>query len=575
MARQNTRPATRRTGLAASVFLKCTALMAATTLIVALVMMVQEMRHTRQIAVGGILSLAAQSTRTAAEDLAAPVAFKAADRVEALIASTLEANASVTVSALVLDAGGVVLTNSGGSVSQAVQDAGRAALAQAASVTSPDGMIMAEPILKGENVLGSVVIEWTADRVMADISRQSTQQLLTTLAIFAVLTTLSTLLLRVMLSKPLQGVSEAIAAASEGTYDLNVPTSARSDEIGDISRNLETLLAKLQAARAAERETEKSHEEQNHVVQTLSVGLTAMAYGNLACRIDTPFPPTYEAIRSDFNLAVDNMLDVIRDVQVSAGTILSGAQDLSQSSDDLSRRTEAQSATLEETAAALEELSTNVASTSNGATEVATQVDDARNAAHTSSAVVRSAVEAMIEIGKSSNQVKDIISLIDDIAFQTNLLALNAGVEAARAGDAGKGFAVVASEVRALAQRSSDAARQIGQLIAGSSRQVEEGVVLAGKAGDTFQSISDRITEIANLVSGIAISAREQSSGLTEINSGMGELDQVTQSNAHMAEQTANSTHNLTSEAKQLMELVSRFQLDGAQDRARHSSRAA
>ncbi|MEP1496434.1 methyl-accepting chemotaxis protein, partial [Pseudophaeobacter sp.] len=226
--------------------------------------------------------------------------------------------------------------------------------------------------------------------------------------------------------------------------------------------------------------------------------------------------------------------------------------------------TESQAATLEETAAALDELTASVRSAAEGASSVEATMEAAKKEAEISGEVVQSAVSAMTEIEQSSNHIGQIISVIDDIAFQTNLLALNAGVEAARAGEAGKGFAVVASEVRALAQRSSDAAMEIKTLIGDSSKQVARGVDLVGKAGEALDSIVGQVSHISKLVSGIAEGAVEQSTGLNEINTGVTQLDQVTQQNAAMVEEATAAGHMLNADSSKLAELVAIFKLDGS-----------
>ncbi|MVO18740.1 methyl-accepting chemotaxis protein, partial [Parasedimentitalea huanghaiensis] len=239
--------------------------------------------------------------------------------------------------------------------------------------------------------------------------------------------------------------------------------------------------------------------------------------------------------------------------------------EISQASDDLSQRTESQAATLEQTAAALEEMTTSVKSASEGARSVEGIVNEAKSEAEASGTVVQNAVSAMTEIEDSARHISQIISVIDDIAFQTNLLALNAGVEAARAGEAGRGFAVVASEVRALAQRSSDAAMEIKTLIGDSSKQVEQGVDLVGKAGTALNSIVERVSHISQLVSEMAVGTSEQSTGLGEINLGVTQLDQVTQQNAAMVEEATAASHLLNTDANKLAKLVSHFNIDGNQ----------
>jgi methyl-accepting chemotaxis protein len=242
--------------------------------------------------------------------------------------------------------------------------------------------------------------------------------------------------------------------------------------------------------------------------------------------------------------------------------IRAGSAEISQSAEELSRRTEQQAASLEETAAALAEITTNVRRTADGTNEAHNAVSAARSEAERSANVVRDAVKAMGEIETSARQISQIIGVIDEIAFQTNLLALNAGVEAARAGEAGKGFAVVASEVRALAQRSASAAKEIKALISTSSGQVGVGVQLVGQTGQTLDHILTSIADINKLVAEMAQSAKEQSAGLHEINSAIDQMDHVTQQNASMVEESTAASFVLASETQQLTALIERFKID-------------
>jgi methyl-accepting chemotaxis protein len=255
----------------------------------------------------------------------------------------------------------------------------------------------------------------------------------------------------------------------------------------------------------------------------------------------------------------------MRGVIENADLIQGEASEISSAADDLSARTERQAATLEQTASALDELTSSVKSAAEGAAHANSLVDTARENAEASGDVVREAVDAMGEIEASSQQISKITGVIDEIAFQTNLLALNAGVEAARAGEAGRGFAVVASEVRALAQRSSDAAKEIAGLISSSSTHVKRGVGLVGQAGDALGGIEKSVADIHNFVAEIAVSARQQSSGLAEINIAVTKLDQVTQQNAAMFEQTTAASHSLTQEAETLSATVAQFHIDRAE----------
>lgn len=360
--------------------------------------------------------------------------------------------------------------------------------------------------------------------------------------------------------KPIVRVSGAIRTIAEGDLTAAIVDADRNDEVGDIGKSLDALREKLGLAAGLEQERHQASEAQRRIVEALSVGLRALSSGNLTQSIDVEFGD-HETLRQDFNQTVGRLSETISMVVETSESIRSRAREISQSSEDLSTRTETQAATLEETAAALDELTASIRSAAEGAKEVEGIVRSARNEAEESGKVVQGAVNAMTEIERSSDQISQIIGVIDDIAFQTNLLALNAGVEAARAGDAGKGFAVVASEVRALAQRSSGAAKEIKSLISASTQHVGRGVEQVGRAGDALANIVNRVGHISTLVSNIAAAATEQSTGLAEINVGVAQLDQVTQQNAAMVEESTAASQSMSQEAAGLSELVAQFQL--------------
>ncbi len=311
--------------------------------------------------------------------------------------------------------------------------------------------------------------------------------------------------------------------------------------------------------RAGEAERAARAAEQARVVQAVAEGLRNLASGNLAARIAMPFAGEYEQLRTDFNLAAGKLEDTMKSVLSATSGISTGAGEISQAADDLSKRTEQQAASLEETAAALEEITATVRKTAQNAKEASAIVSTAKSAAQDGGRVVESAIAAMSQIEQSSRQITDIIGVIDEIAFQTNLLALNAGVEAARAGDAGKGFAVVASEVRALAQRSSEAAREIKTLIKASGEHVGAGVKHVDESGHALKRIVDQVVEINALVTEMAQAAQQQSTGIEEVNTAVSQMDQVTQQNAAMVEQSTAAARNLATETAELSRLVSFF----------------
>lgn len=298
---------------------------------------------------------------------------------------------------------------------------------------------------------------------------------------------------------------------------------------------------------------------QQNVVESLRTGLSRLSAGDLQTQILETFPSDYEQLRTDFNMAVRTLAEAMQVVIDNAQTIDGEAQEISNAAADLSQRTERQAATLAETATSLDQLTASVGAAVESIGEADEVVAQARLSAENSGKVVQQAVAAMGEIEQSSQQISRIIGVIDDIAFQTNLLALNAGVEAARAGEAGRGFAVVASEVRALAQRSSDAAREIDALITTSSEQVRRGVDLVGQTGEALDGILVSVNDIAGRVSRISLSSREQSTGLAEINAAVIQLDQVTQQNAAMFEQSTAASQALSRGAQALTATTAQF----------------
>ncbi len=380
---------------------------------------------------------------------------------------------------------------------------------------------------------------------------------------------------------PLRGLHRTMERLAHGEFNVEIDVDRR-DEIGRMAQTLlvfkENALAKQRADAAAasaafaldaEREkaraaTEATAAAQALVMNNLAAGLERLAAGDLLFRLNAAFAPEYEKLRADFNATVESLERTIQSVAANAQGVRSGAGEITQSADDLSRRTEQQAASLEQTAAALDEITATVRKTAEGANEARNVVQAAKADAERSGSVVSETVAAMSGIESSSKQISSIIGVIDEIAFQTNLLALNAGVEAARAGDAGRGFAVVATEVRALAQRSAGAAKEIKALIEASGSQVEAGVKLVGETGRALTRIVQQVERLNVLVSDIAGSAQEQAAGLNQVNSAVNQMDQVTQQNAAMVEESTAASHALAEEAEVLATLVGHFRLGEA-----------
>jgi methyl-accepting chemotaxis protein len=395
------------------------------------------------------------------------------------------------------------------------------------------------------------------------------------------------------LAAPVVGMTTAMKRLAAGDHAVTIPSVGRGDEIGQMAAAVQTFKdaavekQRVEAEAAAQRrqaDGERAANEaaraeaarqQETVVSGLADGLDRLSQGDLVYRLSTAFAPEYEKLRADFNAAMEKLQQTMATVAGNAGSIQAGAGEISKAADDLSRRTEQQAASLEETAAALDQITATVTKTAQGATHAKHIVDTAKGEAELSGQVVRQAVDAMNGIEHSSRQIGQIIGVIDEIAFQTNLLALNAGVEAARAGEAGRGFAVVASEVRALAQRSADAAKEIKALISTSAQEVEAGVSLVSQTNKVLEGIVAQVSQISGIVADIAASAQEQASGLSQVNSAVNQMDQVTQQNAAMVEQSTAASRSLAHEANELGRLMALFRIQGSSARPVQAAAAA
>lgn len=393
-----------------------------------------------------------------------------------------------------------------------------------------------------------------------------------------VLATLIAIAAAFFIGRWINGSVARLAATTDrlasGDDMVQITGDEHDHELGQMARALKIFKEAEVDRKAAEAERDRMREQQDMVMQLMQTELADLAQGNLTSHIAQPFAPEYEDLRKNFNDAVDALHLAMSKVVDTSALISSSTHETNSATSELSQRTENQAATLEETAAALDELTASVKSAAEHAKSVDTSVAKARSEATKNGEIVAQAVSAMDEIAQSSNQITQVISVIDDIAFQTNLLALNAGVEAARAGESGKGFAVVASEVRALAQRSAEAAKEITSLIENSSRHVEQGTQLVGNAGEALSEIITQVNDIASMTSQIATSAEEQSIGLSEINLGVNQLDQVTQQNAAMVQESMSRGDALALESGKLSDLIRRFKVKQGQPGHRAASEA-
>ena len=386
-------------------------------------------------------------------------------------------------------------------------------------------------------------------------------------------------ILRRKIVTPLLGMTGYMGALAGGDYNREVPYQGRHDELGDMARSVGVFRSAVLERRAAREQQEAADARamdaqqrqaaqalaesraRDQVVSALGRGLSGLARGELSQRIDEAFPTEFEDLRTNFNASVQTLETTLAKVTLMAGTVGGGAGEISSAADDLSRRTEQQAASLEETAAALQEVTSTIRQSAERAAMAQQSTSRSRSSVTHSADLAGEAIGAMERIDTSSRQISQIIGVIDEIAFQTNLLALNAGVEAARAGEAGRGFAVVAMEVRGLAQRSADAAKEIKGLIAEASSSVDSGVALVGRVGQALSAVVNEFSDIETLVNDIAAQAKEQAMSLGQINSAVAQMDQVTQQNAAMVEETTAASHSLKREASDLIGLVQAFSL--------------
>jgi methyl-accepting chemotaxis protein len=379
-------------------------------------------------------------------------------------------------------------------------------------------------------------------------------------------------------TRPIDRIKASIMALATGDTHHRIFGVERKDEIGEIAGALQVFKSNLQETEhlrseaeaerkrveAARRQAQEDtiRDERNIVTNSIGMGLAKLAAKDLTFRLSAKLPEAYSKLQSDFNVAVDLLQKAIHGVANSAAGVRIGSQEISTASADLAERTEQQAASLEETAATLDMITSTAKRTAEGTIHARKVVAVAKSGAETSSEVVRKAVDAMGDIEKSSRQIGQIIGVIDEIAFQTNLLALNAGVEAARAGDSGRGFAVVASEVRALAQRSANAAKEIKALISTSTSQVERGAKLVAETGKSLTLMLASVAEIDTVVADIADGAREQATGLHQVNTVVNHLDRATQQNAAMVAESTAASESLTMEADRLVDLIGHFRVE-------------
>jgi methyl-accepting chemotaxis protein len=453
-----------------------------------------------------------------------------------------------------------------------------------------------EPVLKYSHVAGFAPWGWIVGTgVYADDLAAMFKEGLIQVAVICGLAALVILLAAFSIVRsvvgPIERLKTSMRAIADEDVSSAIPETDRKDEIGQMAGVLSVLrdsvkerigLRQREAEQQSQLDDERRSNEfraqsdaqtQADAMGAIGSALEKLAGGDLTAEI-VRIAPEYSKLRDDFNTAVTALRGVIQSIAHSTEVVYGSAGDISEAANNLSRRTEQQAAALEETAAALDEITSTVKSASDRAAEAREMVNETKGSAAKSGDIVRNAIAAMTRIEGSSTKISQIIGVIDEIAFQTNLLALNAGVEAARAGEAGRGFAVVAQEVRELAQRSAGAAKEIKELIRNSATEVETGVTLVRSTGDALTEIESLVNRVNEHVASIATAAREQATGLAEVNTAVNSMDQMTQQNAAMVEETTAASQTLAQESRELKSLLQTFRLS-ADNRQSGYSRAA
>ncbi len=359
-----------------------------------------------------------------------------------------------------------------------------------------------------------------------------------------------------LICDPYVGTVVRMEALAAGDLDSPVAYSDHKDCVGRMTRAM--IVFKENAKRAS------SAEEVDATVGALGDALSTLARGDLTIRLHMTFPDRYETLRRNFNEASERLEQLLTNVGEAAQNVMTASAQIRDASSDLSVRTEQQASSLEETTASMTEVTGLVQETAMGAGQAKGSISITYTEASEGGVVVTQAISAMDAIETSAGEISQIITLMDGIAFQTNLLALNAGVEAARAGDAGKGFAVVANEVRALAQRSADAAKDIKGLITKSSEQVRLGVNLVGETGRVLSTIVNRIGEVNDLIGGISDASVRQSTSLQYVHHAISDMDKMTQQNAAMVEESTAAARSMAGQAEQLADMVAAFKVSSS-----------
>ena len=508
-----------------------------------------------------------------ASAMAAPLRFKDAGRIKEVYGAAIAKDETISGVQVSLATGESLAKHIKGdknssAVDQLMSDVTAAVIDQGKRVGLSSGYfsVKALPVFAkdGQTLLGVLSIIWDNEPIRSQTNANLINVLLIGFLMLSATVTVTFVAMNQLITAPLQKLNGAMLAVAAHDYSASVEFQNRKDEIGQMAGTLDSFRTTLESEQLARKARHIEQEQRTELFEQLTSALSKLAAGQVDCPIDVAkfenLDKAQVAVCHNFNDVLDNLASMLSTVSNAANSVNSSAKEISTVAVDQSRRSEAQAATLEESAAAIEEISNSMQKTAEHAARANDTISLNQAQAQAGGAVVDRTMNAMRNIEKSSQQITTIIGVIDEIAFQTNLLALNAGVEAARAGEAGRGFAVVASEVRALAQRASDSANEIKDLITKSTEQVAEGSELATEAGAALEEIIKGIGQLSNLVSEIASGSRTQANSLAEIKDGVVELDRVTQQNAAVIEESAAASQALTNEASLMIDALGVFE---------------
>ncbi len=380
---------------------------------------------------------------------------------------------------------------------------------------------------------------------------------------------------RVGITAPLTALQQTMRSLAEGNNHVDVTGTDREDEVGSMAKAVSVFRDAAVAQEKAAAEKAKADADQKLVVDALSEKLVAMSQGDLTAEIKVEFPPAYVELRGNFNTALTNLRELISAANESALSLRTGSQEIAQASEDLARRTESNAASLEETSAALTQIDSRIKATADASRRTVERADEAISTVSGGRSIADEAVQAMSRVRDSAKGIDEVIEGVDKIAFQTRVLAMNAAVEAGRAGDAGRGFAVVADLVSALAMRAEEEAKRARDQLTVTQTDIVTAVDAVQRVDGALAGISEGVGEVHELLGTMAADNQAQASAITQISSAVASMDQATQQNAAMVEETSAAARNLNAEVEVLAEKATQFRVDDGARASTPARRAA